>query len=70
MDMIDESNKTEDLLEEIEVESKVDNGKNSHFRESNNFPNELLSYLKDKEIDKIVKSVFDEDREDFADFYG
>jgi hypothetical protein len=32
----------------------------------NNFPNDLFSYLKDKEIDKIVNSVFDEDREDFA----
>jgi hypothetical protein len=35
-------------------------------RQKNNFPNELLTYLKDKEIDKIVNSVFDEDREDFA----
>jgi hypothetical protein len=35
-------------------------------RQKNNFPNDLLTYLKDKEIDKIVNSVFDEDREDFA----
>jgi hypothetical protein len=35
-------------------------------RQKNNFPNDLLTYLKDKEIDKIVNSVFDEDRDDFA----
>jgi hypothetical protein len=35
-------------------------------RGKNNFPNDLLTYLKDKEIDRIVNSVFDEDREDFA----
>jgi hypothetical protein len=35
-------------------------------RQKNNFPNDLLTYLKDKEIDRIVNSVFDEDREDFA----
>jgi hypothetical protein len=32
----------------------------------NKFPNDLVTYLKDKEIDRIVNSVFDEDREDFA----
>ncbi len=35
-------------------------------RKRNNYPNDLYAYLKDKEIDKIVNAVFDEDREDFA----
>ena len=37
-----------------------------NFNETNNFPNDLITYLKDKEIERIVNSIFDEDREDFA----
>jgi hypothetical protein len=56
----------ENLLDETENESRVEQMEDIHFRERNNFPNDLLTYLKDKEIDKIVNSVFDEDRDDFA----
>jgi len=35
-------------------------------RKRNNYPNDLYAYMKDKEIDKIVKAVFDDDKDDFA----
>ena len=60
------SKETENLPDETEDETGIEKVQGSHFRERNNFPNDLLTYLKDKEIDKIVNSVFDEDREDFA----
>ena len=56
----------ENILEESKYESGTEQMQDLHIRNKNNFPNDLLSYLKDKEIDKIVNSVFDEDREDFA----
>ena len=56
----------ENILEESKFESGTEQMMDLHIRNKNNFPNDLLSYLKDKEIDKIVSSVFDEDREDFA----
>ncbi len=66
VDILAGSNETGNLPDEIEAESEFEKGHGSHLRERNNFSNDLLSYLKDKEIEKIVKSVFDEDREDFA----
>jgi hypothetical protein len=56
----------ENLLNETENEPGVEHIEETHLRGRNNFPNDLLTYLKDKEIDKIVNSVFDEDRDDFA----
>lgn len=62
----------EDLTSEL-VDLDILSGKEDipeveqvHESHKNNFPNDLLAYLKDREIDKIVNSVFDEDREDFA----
>jgi|CZKP01.1.fsa_nt_gi hypothetical protein len=57
---------TGNLDNTTEEKSGIEKVQESHFRERNNFPNDLLTYLKDKEIDKIVNSVFDDDREDFA----
>ena len=48
----------DDLLTNQKIEPEP--GKQSHYA------NDLYTYMKDKEIDKIVKAVFDEDREDFA----
>ena len=56
----------ENLLDENENETGIEQMEDLSFRSKNNFPNDLLTYLKDKEIDKIVNSVFDEDRDDFA----
>ena len=60
------SSEIENIQDESKDESGTDQMQDLHIRKKNNFPNDLLSYLKDKEIDKIVNSVFDEDREDFA----
>jgi hypothetical protein len=56
-----------DEIESLTAETKDVSGiEQIPVRQKNNFPNDVLTYLKDKEIDKIVNSVFDEDREDFA----
>ena len=56
-----------DEIENLTTETKDVSGiEQLPGRQKNNFPNDLVTYLKDKEIDKIVNSVFDEDREDFA----
>jgi hypothetical protein len=65
-DILADSKETENLSIETENKSGIEQKQNLHIREKNNFPNDLLTYLKDKEIDKIVNAVFDEDREDFA----
>jgi hypothetical protein len=65
-DLLVDSQETENLTDGTEDEAGIEKVQDSHFRGRNNFPNDLLTYLKDKEIDKIVNSVFDEDREDFA----
>ena len=65
-DLLTDSKDTGNLADEIEAGSGIEKVQDPHFRHRNNFPNDLLTYLKDKEIDKIVNSVFDNDREDFA----
>jgi hypothetical protein len=56
-----------DEIESLTAETKDVSGiEQIPVKQKNNFPNDVLIYLKDKEIDKIVNSVFDEDREDFA----
>ena len=65
-DLLADSKETENLTDGTEDEAGIEKVQDSRFRGRNNFPNDLLTYLKDKEIDKIVNSVFDEDREDFA----
>ena len=58
---------TEDgMLPDVEEEIKTGHVTDSKPGKQNNYQNDLYAYLKDKEIDKIVKAVFDEDREDFA----
>lgn len=65
-DLLSDSKETGNLTDEFEEGAGIEKRQDSHFRHRNNFPNDLLTYLKDKEIDKIVNSVFDNDREDFA----
>jgi hypothetical protein len=65
-DLLEDSKETESIPAGTEDEAGIGKVQDLHFRGRNNFPNDLLTYLKDKEIDKIVNSVFDEDREDFA----
>jgi len=65
-DLLADSKEIENLPDGTEDKAGIGKVQDLHFREKNNFTNDLLTYLKDKEIDKIVNSVFDEDREDFA----
>jgi len=57
---------TENFTDELENVNEFLKNEDLNFSRTNNFPNELLTYLKDREIDKIVNSVFDGDKEDFA----
>ena len=66
VDNPENSSKEEIPQNQTEDEPGVKQTDDLSLGKTNNFPNELLTYLKDKEIDKIVNSVFDEDREDFA----
>jgi hypothetical protein len=61
-----DADESKNFIEGIEDEIILENEKELEPRKRNNYPNDLYTYLKDKEIDKIVKAVFDEDREDFA----
>jgi len=74
-DFISETNEEESINDIDNIKSFKDTIKDelTHEDESkpespkpNDYPNDLYTYMKDKEIDKIVKAVFDEDREDFA----
>jgi hypothetical protein len=57
--------KEKNFKDEFEDELRGNTG-NNFIPKKNTLPNDLYSYLKDKEIDKIVKAVFDDDKEDFA----
>ena len=59
----DEIKNFNELIEDELINS---NAESPDQRKRNNYPNDLYNYLKNKEIDKIVKAVFDEDKEDFA----
>jgi hypothetical protein len=63
---IENNTDEKDFLPETPETSGVAREIEPYVRDKNIFPNDLFAYLKDKEIDKIVNSVFDEDREDFA----
>jgi CRISPR/Cas system-associated endoribonuclease Cas2 len=54
------------FMKEPEDGLTTGNETNLKSRKQNNYLNDLYAYLKDKEIDKIVKAVFDDDKEDFA----
>jgi len=56
----------DDFDEDVSNEIVPDKVPEPEIRKQSGYQNDLYTYMKDKEIDKIVKAVFDEDKDDFA----